>query len=88
MAVVNYRAAAAAAARKFGIDPIRFQRQIGAESVFNPGARSGSGAVGIAQIMPGTARGWGVNPNDPLASSDARGSLGLTPHPRAVPGII
>ena len=71
MAVVNYRAAAAAAARKFGIDPIRFQRQIGAESNFNPGAHSGAGAVGIAQIMPGTARGWGVNPNDPLASLDA-----------------
>ena len=71
MALVNYRAAAAAAAQKYGIDPDRYSRQIGAESNFNPGAHSGAGAVGIAQIMPATARGWGVNPNDPIASLDA-----------------
>lgn len=71
MAVIDYRAAAAAAAKKYGYDPGYFTRQIGAESNFNPNAHSPAGAQGIAQIMPGTARGWGVNPRDPLASLDA-----------------
>ena len=51
--------------------PTVFERQIEAESGFNPKAISSSGAQGIAQIMPGTARGWGVNANDPVASLDA-----------------
>ena len=71
MATINYRQAAAAAARRYGYNPDYFVRQIGAESNFNPRARSGAGAIGIAQIMPRTARGWGVNPNDPMASLDA-----------------
>jgi hypothetical protein len=35
-----------------GLDPRIFVRQIGAESGFRTGARSGAGARGIAQIMP------------------------------------
>lgn len=54
-----------------GIDPDLFARQIEAESGFNPSARSGAGAQGIAQIMPATARGWGVDPNDPQAALNA-----------------
>lgn len=42
--------------------------QIEQESGFSPWARSYAGASGIAQIMPATARGWGVNPQDPVAS--------------------
>ena len=53
-------------ARKYGIDPELFVRQIQMESGFNPRAKSGAGAVGIAQFMPSTARGMGftagVNP--------------------------
>lgn len=74
MAKVNtsqYHAVAIAAANKFGIDPQLFVRQIQQESGFNPNARSGAGAVGIAQIMPATAKGWGVDPTDPIASLNA-----------------
>ena len=44
-------------ARKYGIDPELFVRQIQMESGFNPRAKSGAGAVGIAQFMPSTAKG-------------------------------
>lgn len=66
-----YKNVAKKAAAKYGIDPKLFVRQIAAESNFQPGARSGAGAQGIAQIMPATAKGWGVDPNDPEASLDA-----------------
>ncbi len=69
--MADYRAAARRAATKYGIDPAIFQRQIAAESGFNPRAGSSAGARGIAQIMPGTAKAWGVNPEDPIASLDA-----------------
>jgi hypothetical protein len=67
----DYRAAARRAARKHGLDPNIFVRQIQQESGFNPKARSPKGAAGIAQIMPATARSWGVDPMDPIASLDA-----------------
>jgi hypothetical protein len=69
--MANYQDAARQAARRYGLDEGVFLRQIRQESGFNPHARSPAGAIGIAQIMPGTAKGWGVNPNDPLASLNA-----------------
>jgi hypothetical protein len=69
--MADYRAIARQKARKYGLPPSVFVRQIKQESGFNPRARSPAGAQGIAQIMPATARGWGVNPNDPVASLDA-----------------
>jgi hypothetical protein len=69
--MADYRAAARRAAKRNGIDPNIFLRQIKQESGFNPTARSGAGAIGIAQIMPATARGWGVDPTDPIASLNA-----------------
>ncbi|MGH3442105.1 MAG: lytic transglycosylase domain-containing protein, partial [Nitriliruptorales bacterium] len=35
------------------------------ESSFHEGAVSSAGAVGLAQLMPATARGLGVDPHDP-----------------------
>ena len=45
-----------------GIDPEIFTRQIQQESGFNPNARSPVGALGIAQFMPATAQGLGIDP--------------------------
>ena len=67
----DFRQVARQKAVKYGLLPDVFERQIQAESGFNPNAGSPAGAQGIAQIMPATAKGWGVNPNDPVASLDA-----------------
>lgn len=69
--MADWRAEARKAARRYGLDPAIFERQIGAESGFKPNARSGAGALGIAQITPATAKAWGVNPLDPRAALDA-----------------
>lgn len=55
-------------ARKNGIPPSMFLAQIKRESGFRPCAIGPSGAVGIAQIHPRTARTWKVNPHNPEAS--------------------
>ena len=62
------RAYARSAAIANGIDPDIFERQINAESAFDPSAVSNAGAVGIAQILPS----WhpSVDPTDPRASLD------------------
>jgi len=51
-----------------GINPDFFVRQIQVESGFNPVAASGAGAVGIAQFLPSTAAGLGINPYDPISA--------------------
>jgi murein DD-endopeptidase MepM/ murein hydrolase activator NlpD len=50
------------AAINAGIDPEIFTRQIQQESNFNPNAKSPAGALGIAQFMPATAQGLGIDP--------------------------
>ena len=58
-----------AAASANGIDPALLKGLVSQESGFNPNARSGAGAVGLTQLMPGTAAGLGVtNPLDPAQS--------------------
>ncbi len=53
-------------AQSVGIDPTYFLRQINQESGWNPNAQSSAGAEGIAQFMPGTASGLGINPWNPI----------------------
>jgi soluble lytic murein transglycosylase-like protein len=58
-----------AAAASNGIDPALLKGLVSQESGFNPNARSGAGALGLTQLMPGTAAGLGVtNPLDPAQS--------------------
>ena len=64
----DYVSIARQAASSAGISPDLFVRQIQQESGFNPGAVSPAGAVGIAQFMPATAAGMGVNPYDPTSA--------------------
>jgi soluble lytic murein transglycosylase-like protein len=54
-----------------GISPDYFVRQINLESGFNPNAISPSGAEGIAQFMPATARGLGIDPFNPYEALNA-----------------
>ncbi|GCF08091.1 lytic transglycosylase domain-containing protein [Dictyobacter arantiisoli] len=61
----NYVSIARADAIAAGIDPTLFVRQIRQESNFNPRAISQAGALGIAQFMPATARGLGIDPSNP-----------------------
>ena len=59
-----------AAATKAGVDPRLLAAITQAESGFNPATLSGAGAVGLTQLMPGTASGLGVDPTDPVANLD------------------
>ena len=71
---MNYSELAASIAREYGLDPEIFVRQMMQESGLNPDAVSPRGAVGIAQIMPDTARdpGYGVRPvSDPRDPEEA-----------------
>jgi cell wall-associated NlpC family hydrolase len=45
------------------------------ESGFNPTAVSSAGAEGIAQFMPATAAGMGINPDDPTEAINAAAQL-------------
>lgn len=53
------------AARRHNVPEDLFTRLVQQESGWNPNARSHKGAMGLAQLMPDTARGLGVDPNDP-----------------------
>lgn len=55
-----------AAATAHGIDGRLLAAVVWTESGFRPGAVSHAGALGLAQLMPGTARLLGVDPRDPL----------------------
>jgi soluble lytic murein transglycosylase-like protein len=55
-----------AAARAYQLEPALLHAVISAESGYNPLARSAKGARGLMQLMPDTARRYGVaNPLDP-----------------------
>lgn len=52
-------------ALQYNIPEALFLRLVQQESGWNPGARSHKGAIGLAQLMPQTARVLRVNANDP-----------------------
>lgn len=54
------------AARQHNIPEDLFLRLVQQESGWNPAAKSHKGALGLAQLMPQTARLLGVNPHDPI----------------------
>ncbi|MFN3210856.1 MAG: lytic transglycosylase domain-containing protein [Roseovarius sp.] len=57
-------------ARRHGIPENLFLRLVQQESGWNPRAVSHKGAIGLAQLMPGTANYLGVDPNDPHQNLD------------------
>ncbi|NLX91859.1 MAG: lytic transglycosylase domain-containing protein [Firmicutes bacterium] len=72
---MDLREQAAIVARQHGIPEGIFFGLIEAESNWNPGARSSSGAIGLTQVMPSTARAMGFEPArlaaDPLLQLEA-----------------
>ena len=66
----TWAAAVDAAAARHGVDGRLLAALVWTESGFRPEAVSSAGALGLAQLMPDTARGLGVDPRDPLDNLD------------------
>lgn len=60
-----YMGMAREAAKQHGVPEDLFLRLVQQESGWNPNAKSHKGALGLAQLMPGTARLLRVDPYDP-----------------------
>lgn len=74
-AALLFAGATTDAARANSLAPEFLGATILQESAYDPGALSAAGAIGIAQFMPETAAGAGVDPYDPFASIDGAGAL-------------
>jgi soluble lytic murein transglycosylase-like protein len=63
-----YVAAVQELARRFDLSPALLEAVVWQESRWRANAVSPAGARGLAQLMPGTAREMGVDPDDPIAN--------------------
>jgi soluble lytic murein transglycosylase-like protein len=59
------------AADKYGLPRWLVRSVMHAESAFQPQAVSPKGAIGLMQLMPGTAQTLGADPKDPAQNADA-----------------
>lgn len=59
--IQKYRSIVTTASRTHGVDDALVNAVISAESAYNPRAVSKAGAQGLMQLMPGTARRYGVS---------------------------
>jgi soluble lytic murein transglycosylase-like protein len=64
----TYAAKVQELAARFDVSPALIEALVWQESRWRANARSPVGARGLAQLMPGTARDLGVNPDDPFAN--------------------
>lgn len=64
----QWRSHVARLAAKYDLSPQLLEALVWQESRWHPSAVSPAGARGLAQLMPGTARDMGINPDDPLAN--------------------
>jgi len=65
---VAYQAKVAELSARFDLSPTLIEALVWQESRWRAAAVSPVGARGLAQLMPGTAREMGVNPDDPFAN--------------------
>jgi len=75
LAGVPYADLFTAAGARHGVSPKLLAAVAKVESSYNPRAVSPAGAQGLMQLMPGTARGLGVNPFDPTQAVDGAARL-------------
>jgi soluble lytic murein transglycosylase-like protein len=64
----QFAAALSQAAAAANVSPVLLASLVWQESRWNPQAVSPKGAMGLTQLMPGTARDLGVNAADPIAN--------------------
>ena len=66
----QYLQMARAAAQRYNVPEDLFLRLVQQESNWRPNAKSHKGAIGLAQLMPFTAKKLGVDPHDPAENLD------------------
>ncbi|HEX4015019.1 MAG TPA: lytic transglycosylase domain-containing protein [Candidatus Cybelea sp.] len=70
-----FAVATARAARAHALPPEFLAAMLLQESAYDPRALSSAGAIGLAQFIPETAAGMGVDPYDPFASIEGAAAL-------------
>lgn len=75
MSISDYSQYYQDAGQRYGVDPNLLMAQGQVESGGNPNAVSDAGAIGIAQLMPATAKSLGVDPKDPKQAIDGQARL-------------